>query len=668
MIGENGATEILTDEKGYAVSIAIPYGTYVVVESKTPHNMKAIKPFEVKIRENHPTEPQSWRVFIDREFTAKLRIVKMDDATKRPVLVPNAEFKIFDCDRNEYVTQITTYPSKIKHTSFFTDEDGDLILPKALKVGNYRIEEVKAPEGYVLNESPVMISVDSDTAFETDGDTYEAVIMVEYTDAAVVGELTVEKKGEILSGFEGGFFADTEEKTFIYKEKSLAGAKFRVYAAEDIFTADHQVDAEGNRLMVYAKDDLVTEITTGEDGKAVVKDLPLGNYRVVEVEAPYGYVLNGSEQTVTFAYVDDKTPVIYENLSFSNERQKLDMSVTKLDAEENTPVSGAAFGLYADEDILNADGSVIIEKGTLLEKAVSDDNGKISFVKDYPFARYAARELEAPKGYVSSEEVIFFDTKYQGQDVMTAVYSSEFKNTPIKAEISKTDITGEKELAGAKLQVLDEEGNVVDSWTSEAGTPHMIERIPTGKYRLCEISAPYGYKLAVSVPFEIKETAEIQKVSMKDEQAVGKIVIEKTNKETGKTIAGVKFEIRDPEGNVVDTLTTDKKGHAESIELPICTYNEDGSYKEDIHYSVVETQAAEGYILDETIHDVVLHYDGEAPDCVVSVLELTNKPSREKLPQTGGSAVPLLYFGVGALALAAGIGMGLRGRKKKNMQ
>lgn len=155
---------------------------------------------------------------------------------------------------------------------------------------------------------------------------------------------------------------------------------------------------------------------------------------------------------------------------------------------------------------------------------------------------------------------------------------------------------------------------------------------------------------------------------MKDEQAVGKIVIEKTNKETGKTIAGVKFEIRDPEGNVVDTLTTDKKGHAESIELPICTYNEDGSYKEDIHYSVVETQAAEGYILDETVHDVVLHYDGEAPDCVVSVLELTNKPSREKLPQTGGSAVPLLYFGVGALALAAGIGMGLRGRKKKNMQ
>ena len=92
VIGENGATTITSDEKGHAVSIAIPYGTYVVVESKTPHNMKTIKPFEVKIKENHPTEPQTWRVFLDREFTAKLRVIKKDSDTKQTVLVPNAEF------------------------------------------------------------------------------------------------------------------------------------------------------------------------------------------------------------------------------------------------------------------------------------------------------------------------------------------------------------------------------------------------------------------------------------------------------------------------------------------------------------------------------------------------------------------------------------------------
>ena len=105
------------------------------------------------------------------------------------------------------------------------------------------------------------------------------------------------------------------------------------------------------------------------------------------------------------------------------------------------------------------------------------------------------------------------------------------------------------------------------------------------------------------------EGAEIQKVSMKDEQAVGKIVIEKTDKVTGKPIEGVVFEVRDKDGKVLDTLTTDKNGHAESKELPICTYNEDGTFKEDIHYTVVETKAADGYILDETAHDVTLRYE-----------------------------------------------------------
>ena len=121
--------------------------------------------------------------------------------------------------------------------------------------------------------------------------------------------------------------------------------------------------ADGNRTKYYSKGDLVATLTTGKDGKAVAKNLPLGQYKVVEVTAPDGYVLNPNEQTVTFTYVDDKTPVIKESLTFSNDRQKLDMSVTKLDSEDNTPIAGAVFGLYADEDIKNVDGKVIIEKG-----------------------------------------------------------------------------------------------------------------------------------------------------------------------------------------------------------------------------------------------------------------------------------------------------------------
>ena len=612
---------------------------------------------------------------------------------------------------------------------------------------------MSAPFGYVVNDKYVNISVDTDTAFETDGDTNDAIITVEYSDAPAVGELTVEKKGEVLDGFKGGLLASSYEKEFVYKEGSLAGAKFKVYAAEDIYTADNQKDADGNRIKYYSEGDLVTTLTTGKDGKATAKNLPLGQYRVVEVEAPYGYVLNPNEQKVTFTYVDDKTPVIKESLTFSDDRQKLDMSVTKLDAEDNTPIAGAVFGLYADEDIKNVDGRVIIEKGTLLEKATSDENGKIAFVKDYPFAKYVARELVKPAGYVTNEEAVNFDTKYQGQDVKAAVYNSEYKNTPTTFEFTKTDITSGAELTGATLTVLDKDGNVVDTWTSDAKEAHVIKRLVVGEiYTLREEFAPYGYLNATDIQFTVEDTGKVQHVEMKDEVPTGSIVINKDGEFVTDTtlmkgywydfifnffkdsLAGVTFDVYAKEdivsadgldtvyhkagdkvativtndkgiariddlplgkyylvetktidgfvlddtpiertvtgkdGKVLDTLTTDKNGHAESKELPICTYNEDGSFKEDIHYTVVETKAADGYILDETAHDVTLRYDDNAPDVVVATLKLANVPTEPKLPQTGDNANPLLYLGIGALALITGVGVGLRGRKKKNKQ
>ena len=682
---------------------------------------------------------------------------------------------------------------------------------------------MSAPFGYVVNDKYVSISVDTDTAFETDGDTNDAIITVEYSDAPAVGELTVEKKGEVLDGFKGGLLASSYEKEFVYREGSLAGAVFKVYAAEDIFTADNQKDADGNRTKYYSKGDLVATLTTGKDGKAVAKNLPLGKYKVVEVTAPNRYVLNPNEQTVTFAYVDDKTPVIKESLTFSNDRQKLDMSVTKLDSEDNTPIAGAVFGLYADEDIKNVDGKVIIEKGTLLEKATSDENGKITFVKDYPFAKYVAKEIEKPAGYVTNEEVVTFDTKYKGQDVKTAVYNSEYKNTPTTFEFTKTDITSGAELTGATLTVLDKDGNVVDTWTSDAKEAHVIKKLVVGEtYTLCEEFAPYGYLKATDIQFTVEDTGDVQHVEMKDEVPTGSIVINKdgefvtdttlmkghwydfifnyfkdslagvtfdvyakedivsadglgsiyhkagekvativtndkgiariddlslgkyylvetktldgfvlddtpidadlsyidqntkvvfagmdvtnerqkvqitvtkTDSETKEALEGAVFglfakedivnkdgkvivkadtqierTVTGKDGKVLDTLTTDKNGHAESKELPICTYNEDGTFKEDIHYTVVETKAADGYILDETAHDVTLRYDDNAPDVVVTTLKLVNVPTEPKLPQTGDNANPLLYLGIGALALITGVGVGLRGRKKKNKQ
>lgn len=219
VIGENSATEIFTDEKGYACSIAIPYGTYIVRETTTPHNYTPVDDFIVQITENHPSTPQVWRVMLDKEFEAKLKIIKQDDETKKAVLQKNTEFKIFNMDTEKYVEQVTTYPTTVKHKSYFTDEQGYLILPQNLKIGHYRIEEVNAPYGYTLNENYYEVNVDSNTAYQMDGTSGDVIIEIAYENHPVKGELNIVKQGEVLNGF---------KDDFTYQKENLEGAVFEV--------------------------------------------------------------------------------------------------------------------------------------------------------------------------------------------------------------------------------------------------------------------------------------------------------------------------------------------------------------------------------------------------------------------------------------------------------
>lgn len=518
VIGENGATEMFTDEKGYACSIALPYGTYLVRETTTPHNYKPVDDFIVRITEHNPTTPQVWRVLLDEEFEAKLKIIKQDDETKKPVLHKGTEFRIYDLDKQEYVEQVTTYPTTTVHKTFFTDEEGYLILPQNLKIGHYRIEEVTAPYGYTLNENYVEIAVDSDTAYQIDPVSGDVVIEAVYENHPVKGKLKIVKQGEVLDGF---------SKDFVYEVENLAGAVFEVYAAEDIYTADFQKDAEGNRILEYSAGELVGTVTTDENGEAYLTDLPLGSYKIVEATAPEGFVLNGEAQTVTFTYKDQETPVIEQEAVFQNKRQKVEVSVVKKDAETQATVEGAVFGLYAKEDIL-AHGEVIVKADTLIGKALSDENGKAVFMNDLPFGRYYIKEEAAPDGYISSDKVVEVTAEYQGQEIPVVELASEYENEPTKISVKKTDLTTGVELEGAKLTVLDQDGNIVDSWTSVKGEEHLIERLTVGEtYTLREELAPYGYLKAEEITFTVEDTAEIQKVEMKDDVPEGTLIINK---------------------------------------------------------------------------------------------------------------------------------------------
>lgn len=627
VLTEDGKTEMFTDERGYACSIPIPYGRYIVRETTTPHNFMPVDDFIVTVTENSTT-PQVWRVLLDDEFKAKLKIVKQDDETKQPVLLANTEFKVYDLDAKKYVEQVTTYPNTVVHKSYFTDENGYLILPESLKCGNYRIEEVSAPDGYTQNTQYVEIKVDKNTAYQMDSVSGDAIITVTYENHPVKGKLVIHKSGETLKSF---------KKDFVYEETSLEGAEFEIYAAEDIFTPDHQVDEQGNRHVIYAKDTLVKTVTTNKNGEAVIKDLPLGKYRVKETKAPAGFVLNPDSQEVSFIYKDQNTPEIEEKLEFSNERQKVELSVEKQDAETGKALKGATFGLYNKEAISSGD-KVVVKADTLLQQITSNEKGKAAFSLDLPLGRYYVKELQAPAGYVSSDEILEFDATYQGQDVKTIKLKSVKKNQPTTVEVTKADITTGTELDGASMSVLDKDGNVIDSWTSVKDSPHVIKRLQVGKtYILREELAPYGYLRATDVEFTISDTAEVQKVKMEDEVPVARLLVNKKgefldsvslldnakgmiehlfNYVTGN-LTDVTFNvyaaeaIRAADGvsadyyaadELVGSITTDGNGIAQMDNLPLG------------RYYIVEKETSHGYVLDNEPRYVDLTYrDQDTP-------------------------------------------------------
>ena len=627
VLTEDGKTEMFTDERGYACSIPIPYGRYIVRETTTPHNFMPVDDFIVTVTENSST-PQVWRVLLDDEFKAKLKIVKQDDETKQPVLLANTEFKVYDLDAKKYVEQVTTYPNTVVHKSYFTDENGYLILPESLKCGNYRIEEVSAPDGYTQNTQYVEIKVDKNTAYQMDSVSGDAIITVTYENHPVKGKLVIHKSGETLKSF---------KKDFVYEETSLEGAEFEIYAAEDIFTPDHQVDEQGNRHVIYAKDTLVKTVTTNKNGEAVIKDLPLGKYRVKETKATSGFVLNPDSQEVSFIYKDQNTPEIEEKLEFSNERQKVELSVEKQDAETGKALKGATFGLYNKEAISSGD-KVIVKADTLLQEITSNEKGKAAFTLDLPLGRYYVKELQAPAGYVSSDEILEFDATYQGQDVKTIKLKSVKKNQPTTVAVTKADITTGTELDGASMSVLDKDGNVIDSWTSVKDSPHVIKRLQVGKtYILREKLAPYGYLRATDVEFTISDTAEVQKVKMEDEVPVARLLVNKKgefldsvslldnakgmiehlfNYVTGN-LTDVTFNvyaaeaIRAADGvsadyyaadELVGSITTDGNGIAQMDNLPLG------------RYYIVEKETSHGYVLDNEPRYVDLTYrDQDTP-------------------------------------------------------
>lgn len=510
-------------------------------------------------------------------------------------------------------------------------------LSQQLKCGTYRIEEVEAPENYVqvgfenallkdgkevpLNEvadggtyqeakkAPITITVDSDTVHQVEEETGKFIVVIEQYNDEAVGSLTIHKKGEKLSGASkveekfltkmkngvagfvnqvSSFFTGEEvmEKEkgyeFDYEEGNMEGAEFAIHAKETIYTPDGQKDEAGNRIVKYEKDALVARMVTDKEGKAVLNNLPIGKYYVVEEKAGQNCVLDPEAKEFEIAYKGQEVAVDYVTMELTNQRQKVSLSLLKKDAETGKPLEGVVFGLYAQEDIKNAAGEVVVEKDALIELGTTDEEGKLVFQADLPHGKYYIQEVEHKPGYLPNDEVYSFDASYTDQTLELLAFSEEISNQPTITEFTKVDLTGGQEIEGAKMQILDQEGKVVEEWVSKKEA-HVVYALAPGEYILHEEQAPteQGYVRAEDVKFVVEETGDVQKVKMEDDHT--KVSISKTDITDGKEIEGAKLQILDQDGEVVESWTT---GEEHLIEyLPVGTYT--------LH----EEAAVDGYIV-----------------------------------------------------------------------
>lgn len=646
---------------GYAMTEYLPYGTYIMRETATPKGYLPADDviFTIQQDQLHDEEVDHLHIVVNNEEIMRpVEIVKKDADTGEIITLNGATFQIRDLSTGELVTQkvgnsvYSTFTTNnenrvVADDSFisFQDEKGTVTTPLKLSSGKYQIEEIISPEGYLLNDEPVQFEISGDYLDYTNVDEEGLpVCVVEFSDTAIKGKITVYKQGEVLTGVTQD---DLGNYDFTYTERYLAGATVQLVAREDIIDP---VNGE----VIFKAGEVVETKTTDENGqivfdgstndKVVYDGLLLGEYYIQEIEAPEGYSLNSEKQNVSLTDEGNEEEFILKSTTVLNDRQKIRINVEKTDKDTGDYVSGATFVLRNKNDIVDADGNVLLPAGTVIETRVTND-GRITFQSDLPIGEYEVQETQAPAGYVTDSTVHSFDGNYKGQDITVQRYTARVEETPIKVRFAKVDAETGNDIGGAVLELRDSEGTLIDSWETNANQRHEIKYLHAGEeYTLTEVKAPNNYVINTEpVKFTVEDSAEVEVVSMSDQAVKGKITVEKRGEalvgtETAddgtiefiyeeRGLEGAVFEviakenIRHPDGktgiiynkgDLVATLTTGKDGTATTEELPLG------------EYSVREITAPNGYIHNGEVKHVALEYADQHTELVFDSAEFEN--------------------------------------------
>lgn len=407
-----------TDEDGRAISDYLPYGTYVVKEQAST-GYDTLKPFEVKIDKDQKI--YFYNIYNDT-IKAELTIYKTDSETGKRIPAAGVEFKIKDADGN-YVTQEITYPKKYTTDVFKTDEDGSVHLPAPLKYGEYKLVEIKAPHGYVLKDTEIPINVDGSST----------EIFMNFDNKTQKGQVYVEKSGEMLSGVEE---SETDYGTLytpVYKEKYLSGVTYEITAREDIVTPEGTV--------WFHKGDVVDTFTTG-DGITTSSLLQLGKYSIKETATQTGFVLDENSYDFDIEYAGQMIDVVEIKQAYVNERQKLDLQITKtFEDEDKDAYKDVVFGVYSKNDI-TVDDKVIIPANGLVGTLTIDKDGKNVEQLDLPTGDYYVKELGTNVGFKLDEEEHDFTFNYDEDTTKsTVIVPMELHNEKrrLELDINKVD-------------------------------------------------------------------------------------------------------------------------------------------------------------------------------------------------------------------------------------
>ena len=601
---------LVCDENGFAQSKKLPYGTYIVHQTKGWEGRELMDDFEVYIAQ----DGQTYRYLINNAaFESYIKVVKVDAETGVTIPYAGAGFQIYRPDGSK-VEMTFTYPTPTTIDTFYTNSEGYLVTPEKLEYGSgYSLVEVQAPYGYVLDSTPVYFDVTEDNSNEEGGMT---VIEITKPNMAQKGIIKVSKTGEVFSSVaeNEGIYQP------VYEVQGLPGAVFEITALEDVYTLDG--------TLRYSAGEVVDTITTGEDGTAQSQPLYLGKFQVKEIQFPHGMVDTGENVTnVELVYAGQEVEVTETSASFYNQRQKALVTLNKVLEQDETfgigmngEISAVTFGLYAQDDITAADGSVIPADG-LLEIVSVNENGQAVCSTDLPFGSFYLKELSTDSHYLLNGETFPFTFEYGGPSVAVVEISANdgeaITNELIRGEIKglKTDENGTG-LGGAVIGLFKSDEteftaeNALATATSAEDGSFSFSNVPYGNWVLKELESPEGFILSDEViPVTVEEDGQVVEISLANERVYGDLRLTKVDKDyPDNKLTGAEFEVyRDTNGNKELDEGDELLGKLEETSTGIYEMSH-------ILYGGVfvrETKAPEGFLLDENAYYVEISEHGK---------------------------------------------------------